>query len=306
MNRRDQHPEPQSVDATCENMQQRCVPAKAGHWPDIARMWEQVGPPLRPAAPDIAFLKEEIDSWVRDKGALRALILGVTPELYHLPWSEGTDILAVDNTQSMIDTVWPGPRTSVMCDDWTTMSLSAGSRDIAMCDGAINLLEYPHEHLQLAQTLHRVIAPDGLCILRLFVPPEEREEPDMVLQDLLDAKIPNLNQLKFRLWMALHEDVSRGVEVRRVWDAIHRVAPDFGRLASRIGWSLDHLSAINTYRDCPARYHFLSVDDVCHLFCESPGGFALETVHVPTYELGQQCPTVVLRRDDTDYEHGDV
>jgi SAM-dependent methyltransferase len=223
----------------------------------------------------------------------------VTPELYYLPWPNGTDLLAVDHTQGMIDSVWPGPRNAVICADWTNMPLQTSSRDIVLCDGGVHLMTYPHEQRQFVRTLHRVIASDGLFISRLFIPPKKREATGKVLQDLLEAKIPNLNQLKFRLWMAMHEDITHGVELKRIWNAIHGVAPDFNRLASRIGWPLEHLMAINTYRNSSTRYYFLDLDDFCHLFCENPGGFTLESVSVPTYELGEQCPTVALRRIDT-------
>ena len=296
MSIKDQDTKPLSFGAPAGDMPPLCGTVEAEHWQDIARLWEQVGPPLRPSAEDIAFLNDAIRSWARDNGVPRALILGVTPELYHLPWPDGTDVLAVDHTQSMIDAIWPGPRNAAICADWTTMPLQVGSRDIALCDGGVHLMAYPHEHHKFVQTLHRVVAPDGLCIFRLFVPPKKRETPGNVLQDLLDAKIPNLNLLKFRLWMALHEDITQGVQLSRVWDALHHVASDFNRLASRLGWSLEHLLVINTYRNCPDRYFFLGLDDVHHLFCDSPGGFTPEAVYTPTYELGEQCPTVVFRR----------
>ena len=166
-------------------------------------------------------------------------------------------------------------------------------------------MTYPRGQRRFVQTLHRIVASNGLCIFRLFIPPKERESSDKVLQDLLGAKIPNLNLLKFRLWMAMHEDITHGVELKRIWNAIYRAAPDFNRLASRIGWPIEHLMAINTYRNSSTRYYFLDLDRVCHLFCENPGGFMLESVHVPTYELGELCPTVVLRRIDISDIRGD-
>lgn len=290
--------EPRSIKTVPKHIQPHCESAMTNHWPDIAQQWEQVGIPLRPSVQDISFLNDAIDSWVRDKGTPRVLILGVTPELYRFPWPTGTDVLAVDHTQNMIDTIWPGPRNAVICANWTTMPLQKGSRDIVLCDGGVHLLAYPGGHRQLVRTLHRVIASGGVCIFRLFVPPEKREEVDEVLQDLLEAKISNLNILKLRLGMALHEDITKGIQLKRIWDTIHRVAPDFNRLASRIGWPIEHLLVINTYRNSSTRYFFLSLDDVHHLFCENPGGFTLETVCVPTYELGMRCPTIVLARDD--------
>ncbi len=296
---------PQSVDAKTKHVEPYRVPASTRHWPEIARRWEQVGPPLRPSAQDFTFLNDAIGTWAHENGVPRALILGVTPELYNLQWPNGTDILAVDHTQSMIDSVWPGPRNAAICAEWTTMPLQTASRDIVLCDGGVNLLEYPHKHHQFVRTLHQVTSSDGLCVLRLFVPPKERETSDEVLQDLLDAKIPNLNLLKLRLWMALHEDITQGIQLKQIWNAIHEVAPDFDRLATHIGWPIEHLMAINTYRNCPTRYYFIDLDDVCHLFCESPGGFTLDAVYVPTYELGEQCPTVVFRRIDTTRVRGD-
>lgn len=298
MGSKNQYYKSQSVVEYPNRTRQHHTPVAAGHWPDIAKIWKQVGLPLRPSLQDIAFLNDAIGPWVRDNGAPRALILGVTPELYRLPWPNGTDVLAVDHTQEMINNIWPGPRNTAICADWATMPLQRSSRDIVLCDGGVHLLTYPHEHRIFVQTLHRVIASDGLCIFRLFIPPKEREEPDKVLQDLLEAKISNLNLLKLRLGMALHKDITQGVQLKCIWNAIHEVAPDLNRLASRLGWPIEHLLVINTYRDCPIRYYFLDLDDVCHLFCRSPGGFVLESLNIPTYEMGEQCPTVVFRRAD--------
>jgi SAM-dependent methyltransferase len=268
----------------------------AAHWPDIARLWQQVGPPLRPSGQDIAILTGILSPRGRDRGAPRALILGVTPELYSLPWPQGTDLVAADHTRGMIDVVWPGPRNAVVCADWTTLPFKDGSRDVVLCDGGIHLLSYPDSHWLFVRTLRRVVAAGGLCLFRLFIPPRRREAPGRVLDDLREGKIPNLNILKLRLGMSLQENVTRGTALGQVWNAVHEAAPDFERLASRIGWPLDHLLAINTYRNSEIRYHFLDLDEVRRLFCDDPGGFELVTIQVPTYELGDRCPTIVLRR----------
>jgi len=270
------------------------------HWVEFRRHWDQVGPPLRPSSVDIAWYLDGIDRWAHDHGPPRALILGVTPELYDLPWPKGTSLLAMDHTPEMITALWPGPRHAVVCADWRAMPLTARSRDIVLCDGGISLLDYPHGQEAVVRTLRRVVAPGGLCMLRLFVPPARRETPDAVLRDLLAGRIANLNLLKLRLAMALQKDFAQGVPLKRVWEAFHRAAPDFGGLAARLGWSLDHLSVINVYRDSDTRYYYLRVADVCGLFCGHPGGFTLERVEVPTYELGERCPIVVLRRDTED------
>jgi SAM-dependent methyltransferase len=266
------------------------------HWENVARHWRQLGPPLRPTAQDVAFYADAINEWAKSHGVPRALILGVTPELYSLPWPAGSNVMAADQTQDMIDAVWPGPRNAVVRADWKALPLAASSRDVVLCDGGLQLVAYPHGLQNLATCLRRVIAPEGICIFRLFIPPQVRESPELVLNELLAGRIASLNHLKLRLGMALHEDAHDGVGLRQVWDALHDVAPDLESLAARVGWPLEHLLAINTYRDRQTRYYFLKLSELRENFCQEPGGFELEQTYWPTYELGERCPMVVLRR----------
>jgi SAM-dependent methyltransferase len=278
-----------------ENNLENSFDAASEHWTGIAKIWEQIGPPLRPSPEDIAFVQEEVHDWSKIHGAPRALILGVTPELYHMAWPQGTDILAADHTQSMIDSVWPGPRNAVICSEWTELPLENGSRDIVLCDGGIHLM-YPQDHQSFVRTLTRILPSGGLCIFRLFVPPEKKETPGDVLQDLLEARIANLNLLKLRLSMALQENSAEGVSLNHIWNLIHEAAPDFERLALRIGWNKEHLRAIHTYQNSRNRYYFLRVQEVQNLFCDNPGGFEVKEIHTPAYALGERCPTLVLKR----------
>ncbi|MHC4711919.1 MAG: hypothetical protein ACYTAN_01435 [Planctomycetota bacterium] len=269
---------------------------RAGQWPEVARKWRLLGPPLRPSPEDVRFCEDAAREWIRHRGAPRVLLLGVTPELYHLPWPEGTDLLAVDRTRAMIEAVWPGPREAALCEDWLEMNLPGGSRDIVLCDGGLNLLAYPGEQRRLAGILRGVLSGEGLFIFRLFVPPAGRESTDMILKELLAGEIPNLNILKLRLWAALQNSPMEGVELDTVWRAIHAAAPDLEGLASRIDWPLENTLAINAYRGSTARYYLGTVDDVTGLFCGDPGGFEVLRVCMPSYEGGERCPTVVLRR----------
>jgi hypothetical protein len=136
-----------------------------------------------------------------------------------------------------------------------------------------------------------------LCIFRLFVPPQERESPAAVLQTLLEGRISNLNILKLRLAMSLQESATTGVQLKKVWCAIHEIAADMEILAEKIGWPIEHLLAMNVYGCSTARYSFVTVNQVIDLFCLNPGGFNLNCIHVPSYELGERCPTIVFQRD---------
>lgn len=268
-----------------------------GHWPEAARQWAHLAPPLRPSPQDVGFCDEAVRHWVARQGSPRALILGVTPELYHLPWPDATDLLAVDRTPSMIDVVWPGPRDRVLCADWIDMDLPEGSRDIVLCDGGLHLLAYPGEQAALIRVLRRVVSPGGICVFRLYVLPPRLESPDGVLQDLLLGAIPNVSVLKLRLWMAMQSDPTVGIRLKDVWDAVHAAAPDPERVAPRVGWTVEHWRSLDTYRDRATRYHFTDLDGVQALFCREPGGFELASLHVPTSSPGDWCPTAVFRRN---------
>jgi hypothetical protein len=279
-----------------EQRGKRASPDRAGQWAEVARNWKNHGPPLRPSPQDLLFSEEAIAAWRGQGAPPRVLLLGVTPELYALPWREGTDFLAVDRTMAAIEAVWPGPREAVRCEDWLEMSLPAASRDIVLCDGGLNLLAYPEEQRILASILREILAAEGVCILRLFVRPPERETPDAVVADLLAGRVPNMNVLKLRLWAALQESPVQGVELDAVWRTVQGAAGSLEKLASKVGWPLEETLFINAYRGSTARYWIGTVDEVATIFCQTVGGFELASIRVPTYERGRQCPTVVLKR----------
>ena len=269
---------------------------RAGQWAKVARNWNLLGPPLRPSPEDVRFCEEAVAAWHRQGTRSRVLLLGVTPELYAMPWTEGTDFLAVDRTIEAIEAVWPGPREAVRCEDWLEMKLPAASRDIVLCDGGINLLAYPKEQRRLASILREVLAEGGLCILRLFVRPAARETREMVLADLMAGRIPNMNVLKLRLWTALQESPSQGVDLDTVWHTVQRAAGNLEELASRLRWPLEETLTINAYQGSTTRYWLGTVDEVAKIFCHDVGGFEVASTLVPSYEGGGQCPTLVLKR----------
>lgn len=147
-----------AIDQSCSESRPH---APTEQWAAVAKQWGQVGQPLRPSPQDIAVVSEIVSSWANLHGTPRAMILGVTPELYNMSWPVGSEIIAVDHTQAMIDVVWPGPRDAAKCAEWTNMPLPDKSRDIAVCDGGVILLKYPEEHRQLVDELSRIIALNG-------------------------------------------------------------------------------------------------------------------------------------------------
>jgi SAM-dependent methyltransferase len=261
----------------------------------MAQAWEQTGPPLRPSAGDIALYRRLAWEWIDLHGAPRILLLGVTPEIYNIPWPPGHDFLAVDRTPAMIDHVWPGARSQVLQAEWLELPLPRESRDLAFCDGGLHLLTYPRGQETLVARLHDALAPGGRCVFRLQVPPPVRESPDRVLADLFAGCIPDLNVLKLRLAMAMQESPSGGIAVREIWSKLRGLAAEWEGLAARLGWELAHLQVIDAYRDSGARYHFVSRAEVEALFSEG-GKFACIGCHAGNSPFPLESPVIVFER----------
>jgi hypothetical protein len=157
------------------------------------------------------------------------------------------------------------------------------------------LIKYPQAHRKLVRILRRVLCEGGICVLRLYAPPAQRESLETVFQDFVQGRVSNVNILKLRLGMAMQDSSREGVQRQVIWDAFHAAVPDPEGLGRQIGWSAAQMHFIDAYRETADPLYFVSVADIYDVFCGSPGGFRLESVHVPSYELGDRCPTVVLR-----------
>ncbi|MDP1735079.1 MAG: methyltransferase domain-containing protein [Sulfuritalea sp.] len=263
----------------------------------MARLWRLVGPPLRPAPADIAVFQKTIDQWCAPHDrAPRALILGVTPELHGLRWPTGTALLALDGSRQMIDAVWPGRPAAALLGSWTAMPLAAGSCDIVACDGGFGMLSYPDGQMELLRELHRVLAPDGIFVVRLFAPKGRTGTTEEVFADLRAGNVTSLDALKLRLWGALHGDAREGVRPREVVERILAAAGDFTRLAEDHGWPLEHVRSLELHRASTAVYHLTEAREVVRMATDDPGGFEHVDTVEPRYALGACCPIVTLRR----------
>ena len=81
-----------------------------------------------------------------------------------------------------------------------------------------------------------------------------------------------MNVLKLRLWTALQESPSQGVELDTVWRTVQGAAGSLEELASRLGWPLEETLFINAYRGLDDPYWIGTVDEVAKIFCQDVGG----------------------------------
>lgn len=268
--------------------------AQPDHWNQHARQWSLIGTPLRPAAEDILLLENEIRDWCACTAVStpRALLCGVTPEVARMRWPDGTRLVAVDHSRPMIAGVWPDDAPgSAVCGNWLRLPLADASRHLLIGDGCYSLLVGRAQYAAFAAELRRVARDDALLAMRYFVRPEIAETIARVSDDLWQRRIGNFHVFKWRLAMALHGTLEQGVRLGDVWDAWHDAVPDPEKLAAHLGWSPAVINTINNYRNVDTRYSFPTLAEI--RTCS--GAFSIRMMHVPAYELGERCPTLIMR-----------
>jgi len=268
--------------------------ARPDHWNQHARQWSLIGSPLRPVAEDIAVLENEIRDW-RVRTAIpapRALLCGVTPEIAGMRWPGGTQLVAVDHSRPMIAGVWPASAPGVaVCGNWLKLPLADASRHLLIGDGCYSLLVGRAQYAAFAAELRRVASDGALLAMRYFVRPESAEPLARVIDDLWQRRIGNFHVFKWRLAMALHGTLEQGVRLGDVWAAWHQAVPDPEKLAAQLGWPPAVVNTINNYRNVDTRYSFPTLAEI-RAFA---GAFEILAMHVPAYELGERCPTLIMR-----------
>lgn len=268
------------------------------HWPIHARQWNHIGGPLRPSPEDLAVVRGVVATWEAEhQGAHPSvLVLGVTPELAKLPWPSGARVLAVDRSEAMIAAVWSGAGTvasaSAVCGDWRALPCAAGSLDLVVGDGCFSVLAYPTDYRAVSAELRRVLSAGGRFVMRFFVPPPAREDVVTIAGDLRAGRIGTFHAFKWRLAMATQQTPEQGASLERIWSAWRAMCPDPARLAAELGWSDEAVATMDAYRDARTTYSFPTLAEIRAVL-----GADLEELscHLPRYELGDRCPTLVWR-----------
>jgi SAM-dependent methyltransferase len=266
------------------------------HWNDYAARWNLVGEPLRPSATDIRYLRDSVTRLLpaHDEPDL-ALLLGVTPEIAAIEWPRPLKLLAVDKSPGMVSAVWPGDTATRLArvGNWLSLDTPDAAFGLVMGDGVFSILDYPNGYARLAGELARVLRPGGLLSLRLFCRPEPCETVDAVYQDLHAGRIGNFHVFKWRLAMALQGEGTHGVKLADIWQTFATRVPSIAELSARQAWPEPQVANIHSYRGVSERYTFSTEREVIDGLAPS---FELLEIWRPSYELGERCPHVSLRR----------
>lgn len=242
--------------------------------------------------------------WAGERGQeirernLTALMWGVTPEIADMTWPTGTELLALDRSEEMIQFVWPGDvegQRKAVCRDWLDPLLTAGGFDVVIGDGVFTLLRFPRDYASLVEQAHRALRPDGVVITRLFTRPETAETTNEVVDDLLAGRIGSFHVFKFRLAMSTQAGATTGVRMGDVYDAWCETGIDPDDLQALTGWSRGSISTIDQFRDKDGRLFFPTLAEFETVLDKR---FRRTGFQLPGYEMGDRCPLVRYRKFD--------
>ena len=265
-------------------------------WAAFATRWVRLASPLRPCPEDLQRLKE---AWVTSLPAgipgrcIDVLMLGVTPELALFPWAEQTRLRAIDSSEEMIRSVWPGdgPDRKAVLGDWRQMPFAEASFDLIVCDAGLPLFVKMASLTAVGGELRRLLKKDGRVVMRHFARLAGLETEQSIVATTEAGEMPNFHGLKLRLLMALDAQTSgQGVRLGDAWNCFERLFPDRDALARRLGCDGQTVATIDGYRGRDGRYIFRSLGEVSRVFeafrlVEGPAGH---------YPFAEYCPVFSL------------
>jgi SAM-dependent methyltransferase len=265
-------------------------------WDEIARHWDDWGPPLRPSEEDLAIVHGAVTRWHSETSVEPAQIFlcGVTPEIATLQWPFRTELIGMDHVEAMVRIVWPGDIPGVrraIVGNWLYSGLPAHSQDVVLGDGGFGFFDYPATQRALARSMRKLLRPSGLFFYRHWAQVHPREPLEQVLNDARAGSIGNFHVFKWRVAMALQPDSRAGVRLHDIWQACEDAALDPSRLPQP-GWSPRAMSTIRFYRDKDARLYFPTLDEFREMLSEDFERIEVQSGH---YELAERCPMLTAR-----------
>jgi SAM-dependent methyltransferase len=268
--------------------------AEPASWAGLAAHWQAVATPLRPSAADAAFVQQVIDSQSA-RASLRVLLLGVTPELSGLRYPADAALLAVDSSPDMLAAWWTPPRdcaSLAVCARWENIPLAPASIDLVLADASFCALADVRNMREVLGVVATAMRPGALLCGRTFVSPPRPENVEAVVRDLRAGRAGSVHAAKWRVAMALQGHAENGVALAEVWQVFER-AGNRQSLAALNGWSAASAATLDAYRGVSSRLCFPTLALTRQLFAAH---FDELECRWPDYELGERCPSLLLRR----------
>lgn len=253
-------------------------------WSAFYQRWARLTPPLRANGEVVAAVGRVIE------GRANVLLLGVTPELAPLA------NVAVDKSEMMIATIWPGDTAErrAVLGDWLTMPLDAQVSAV-IGDGSLNVLRYA-DYLVLFEQLQRVMRPGARLAVRVYATPAKVETLTALRDAAMTGRGGGFHAFKWRIAMALAaEQRSPDVPVALIKRAFDQCFPDRAALSAASGWNVETIGEIDAYECAGTIYSFPRED--AFLAALPPAFKGARFQAAGSYELAERCPILIA-----DYE----
>lgn len=268
-----------------------------GVWASIARNYAAFASPFVPCREDIATYERAVASQaeLRSTGGFKALMLGVTPGVARMQWPLASQVVAVEKSQAVVDALWPGDVPHVrkaLCASWLDIPWEKKAFDVAVGDGSLSTCRFPEDVRELSRYLADMLVDDGVLVARTYVRPEVQESVGAVFEALFGGESMNVDCFKMRLYVAMQRSLAEGVAVRDAVEILDRFGLDRSAMKERLGWSDAAIEPFSKWRFSDAVYSFPTLDELLAVLNER---FTEVSVTFPGYELGNCCPTVVMR-----------
>lgn len=269
--------------------------SQGSRWEKLARHWRLLGPPFRATPEDARRIQA---AWIEtrpDPPADRpeVLLLGVTPELAEFPWWAHHHLTALDRSEAMLASIWPGDnaRRRAVHGEWLQAPFPEASFDLIVSDGGVVVMGVLEKAAALASECRRLLRPGGCVVVRHFAREESQPEVDALPGAVDRGEIRDFHVLKMRLLLALPSDArTAGVSLPLAHTTFDRLFPDRAALARWLGCSRETIDTIDAYAGM-GDYLFASRAELARAF----GEFEVSAGPPAHYPLGACCPVFAFR-----------
>lgn len=136
---------------------------------DYIAFWKSLCPGIKPVPSAIWFWESKIERLAKKNRNLKALILGVTPEIRDLLSKYQIDTVCLDFNPIMAEAMThlvkkKNQREKIVIGDWLKMPFPQNNFDLVIADCPQDNLPYQKFNL-LFQNIYRVLKPDGYLML---------------------------------------------------------------------------------------------------------------------------------------------
>ncbi|MEQ8953187.1 MAG: methyltransferase domain-containing protein [Gammaproteobacteria bacterium] len=264
------------------------------YWKAISNRYWSIPPPLRPGDIEQALYQSQLDLYVPSMTSPAVLVLGATPLFHGFDWPAGSRLLAADRSADMLRELWPGRQDQTLQSDWCSLQLPDESQDLILTDGGLSFFDFSGDSRDFADTVGRLLKPQGLLISRTFILDPLSDSDDKLVTAITNRGISNDSELKVALWNLVAVENAGKVALAKTAVRFDSILHSFPSLASDCPWLNAAKESIDAYRDMTECYYLNSVKQISRSFHKA--GLELRTEITPQCNLSGNIRMLVFQK----------